>query len=624
MKLGAMTGAAVLGTFAAALSCAGNSTAQQPVELPAGRVQQIVAMLSPAPHGLGVPCANRAVWADRNAQLQNEVKRAEGIAAQPMPAWSDEDYLDFSHTGQRPRGEAMLHARQDRLVPLVLAECSEWKGRFVPAIIGTLDGLAEQPTWTLPAHDVDLSSFHRKRYRVELNSAVLADDLAEALYLLGNAIPLATQEDVRAAIVERTLDPSRAIFAGTQKEFWLRGDSNWNAVCLDGVTGAALALLPAREDRAYFAAVAEAYSQNYLKSFTSDGYSEEGIGYWSYGFTHYSLLRETLWHQTAGRIDLFRNAAVESSALFGHRFQMLPGVMADFGDARFGLSPNTGLIAYIDHAYGLQETAPTQQQRPFGESLVGIVDTWNLVPILQGTSHGSADSTTLRQYFPVAGVLVSRPATESGIAITMKGGGNGGHSHNDIGSFSIGLGLEQLLGDPGGPMAYTADTFSSKRFDSKLLNSYGHPVPMIDGHLEKDATTVKPTVLKADFSEQEDVWALDLKGAYDVPGLRSFTRTWKHTRAGRGAIEIVDDFDVASPTEIDEAIPTHGEVKVLDVHSLLFTMHGERVLVSITSPATVQVHQERINEYGNPFIRVGVKTMITGRGQIRIKIEPQP
>lgn len=619
MKLAALR--RMLGALAACAACV---SAQQPVDLAPGRVQQIAAMLPSDPRGLDVPCANRAVWSARAAQVQLELQRAIGIAAQPMPAWSDDDYLDFSRTGERPRGEAMLHARQDRLVPLVLAECTAWQGRFLPALTATLDGLAEQPTWTLPAHDVDLSSFHRRRYRVELNSAVLAGELAEALYLMGDALPEATRRRVRTAISERTLEPARAIFAGKQSEFWLRGASNWNAVCLDGVTGAALALLPDREDRAYFAAVAETYSQSYLKSFTSDGYSEEGIGYWSYGFTHYALLRETLWHQTAGEIDLFRGQAVESIAMFGQRFQMLPGVMADFGDARFGTAPNVGLISYIDYAYGLKAQPPTQPSQPFGTSLVGIVDTWNVASPIEGARSGAATVFPARQYFPVAGVLVSRPGAQGGIAITMKGGGNGGHSHNDVGSFSIGLGAEQLLGDPGGPMAYNADTFSAKRFESKLLNSYGHPVPVIAGALEKDATTVKPRVLAANFSEQADEWVLDMTSAYPVAGLRSFTRTFRHTRAGRGSVEIIDAFDLATPAEVDEALPTHGEVTVLDDHTLLFALHGERVRVSFTSTANVQVHQERIDEYGNPFLRVGLESTLRGHGEIRFRIEPQP
>ncbi|GGH17344.1 heparinase II/III family protein [Silvibacterium dinghuense] len=600
----------------------------QGVQLSSERVQQIAAMLPAAARGLDVPCSNRGIWAPRAAQLQDQIQQADSLIAEPLPAWSDEAYLDFSRTGQRPRGEAMLHARQDRLASLTMAECAQWKGRYLQALTALLDGLAEQPTWTLPAHDADLSSFHREHYRVELNSAVLADDLAEALYLLGNAIPHATQDRVRMAILERTIQPAREIYLNRSKEFWVSGATNWNAVCLDGVTGAALMTLSSSKDRAWFTAVAEKYSRNYLRSFTPEGYAIEGIGYWGYGFTHYALLREMLWNQTGGGIDLFRSQQVRNIALFGRRFQMIPGVMADFGDAHFGVKPNNSLIAYVDHAYSLGTQSlenPFSFGRPLlGQSLVAQITAWHLAPPLQRFDTATLDVDPLRDYFPGAGVLVSRPGAQGGVAITIKGGGNGGHSHNDLGAFSVGLGTEQVLGDPGGPEAYNANTFSSRRFDSKLLNSYGHPVPVIGGQLQKDATSITLRGPETHFTGAEDTWMLDLSEAYAVPALHDFTRTMKHTRAGKGNIEIVDRFSLSTPTTVEESLPTHGQVKQLDAHTLLFTMHGESVRVTIEASAPITIRQETIDEYGNPFLRVGISALLQGHAAFDMIIEPEP
>ena len=81
----------------------------------------------------------------------------------------------------------------------------------------------------------------------------------------------------------------------------------------------------------------------------------------------------------------------------------------------------------------------------------------------------------LRTDYGDAGVLLSRRRAGGDLAITIKAGGNGPHSHNDIGSYSIGLGTTQPVGDPGGPSFYTAETFSPKRLQSLLLNSYWAP-----------------------------------------------------------------------------------------------------------------------------------------------------
>jgi hypothetical protein len=591
-------------------------------ELSVQRIAQLRGELPPLEEGIGTQCSDRVAWNALANSLDATVRKAIELAQSPVPAWNDDDYLDFSRTGQRPRGEAMMHARQARLTPLVLAECATNRGTFVPALNALLDSLAAQPTWTLPAHDVDLSSFHHKRYRVELNAAGLSFELAETLYLLGDKLAPATREHVRTALEERIFESMRRMYRGDQTDFWLRGYTNWNAVCLSGVTGAALAALPSRDDRALFIAGAEHFSSNYLLSFSSDGYSEEGPGYWSYGFQHYALLREVLFHATSGKLDLFDDQRVEEIALFGRRFQMLPGVMADFGDAHYNLQPDDGLISYVDRAYGLHDKASVSSSLAHSDdTLVTELLTLfpNRIPVI---SLARTSEDPLRHYFPVAGVLVSKPQSGAALAITIKNGGNGGHSHNDIGSFSIALGNKQVIADPGGPAAYNASTFTDKRFTSLLLNSFGHPVPMIGGLLQLNATDVTTKVLRTVFEPKRDVLELDITKAYSWPTLRQLKRKMTYDRQGQDRITIEDSFVVSAPTEIEECLPTHGTFKRISDSVFLFTSETERIRVTVKSPAAISVHTEEINEYGNPFLRVGLRTRIHGSGSVKMMFEP--
>ena len=56
----------------------------------------------------------------------------------------------------------------------------------------------------------------------------------------------------------------------------------------------------------------------------------------------------------------------------------------------------------------------------------------------------------------------------------MKGGHNAEqHNHNDVGSFIVALGHSTPLVDPGAEV-YTGRTFSRRRYDSNVLNSFGH------------------------------------------------------------------------------------------------------------------------------------------------------
>ena len=49
------------------------------------------------------------------------------------------------------------------------------------------------------------------------------------------------------------------------------------------------------------------------------------------------------------------------------------------------------------------------------------------------------------------------------------------------------------------------------------MNSFGHPVPEIGGHLQLDATKVKVSVPAHAFSDTEDSMTIDMTNAYNVP-----------------------------------------------------------------------------------------------------------
>ena len=143
-----------------------------------------------------------------------------------------------------------------RLSPLVLAECAEYKGRYLPKLAEVLDSLVSAPSWTLSAHDPKLENLHGTHYYVDLNAANLADNIAETLYLLGDKIPATTRKHAMAEMERHVFVPMRQSLAKPNTDgdhngnWWLYATMNWNAVCLKGVTGAALAVLPDVQDRA--------------------------------------------------------------------------------------------------------------------------------------------------------------------------------------------------------------------------------------------------------------------------------------------------------------------------------------------------------------------------------------
>lgn len=585
-------------------------------------------MLAPQPAGFGSPCADRAAWSARADALQSLTGSAQQTLKSPLPAFDEAAYLQFTRTGDRQPMERNLHSRMDQLVPLVLAECAEYQGRYLPRIAEVMDSLAAMPSWTLSAHDPQLMNLHGVRYYVDLNAADMADNLAEALYLLGDRIPSATRAHVLAEMEKHVFRPMRSSFAQGNSaadhngNWWLYADMNWNAVCLKGVTGAALAVLPGVEDRALFVAGAERYIQHYVAGFNADGYDTEGLGYWNYGFSHFIELRENVLRATGGKIDLLGDPKMQKVALFGIQFPMMPGNSAAFGDAGVMPVADPHLLRVIGHIFQLPAEPQASGVQQLGVQHVGLTSTaLDLFPVSDDelTTPAELSGNPLQTYYADSGILISRPSAGQDLGVTIKAGGNTTHSHNDVGSFVIGLGNTQPVGDPGGPRYYTGATFGPHRLDSKLLNSFGHPVPEIDGDLQLDATKVKVTVLSHLFSAQEDRLAIDMTPAYQVASLTHFTRTVVHRRAGKGSVEIIDEIRLAKPATVIESLPTHGSWQKIDDHTLLFTTAGKQLRVTVEAPGPVTYSETKVDDYGNPFTRVQAQFSAQGESKVTMR-----
>ncbi len=587
-------------------------------ELTPARIREIAAMLDDQPSGACKPLGDRAFWEspETRARFGSSVAKAEKIAATPLPKWNDDDYLDFSRTGQRPRGEAMMNARHGRILPLALAECLEAKGRFLPAIKEALEGYADEPTWTLPAHNSDIKHYRQPGcvWNVELANTGFARELAQTLYLLGDRVEPALKNQIAEMIQTRILDPfAQALKPGAANKLgWLGNrehpvQNNWNAVCLAGIAGAAEILVPSKEARAVYLAAAEHYSQYFLNSIDEDGFNTEGVGYWSYAFDNYAILREILVHTTHGKVDLFLTPKVRNAALFGIRMRIGVNGYPFFGDARCTTLPGFKLIGYYNTALRLGLDLPKYSP----EDTYRADRLFPPTPVATGTAAVQPEDQ-LRSFYAKAGVYCGRPASGSPcqLGIGIKAGGNHDHSHNDVGSYDIVLGQTAVTGDPGGPFAYNRDTFGPKRYEFKTLNSYGHPVPVIAGHLQVDATKISPKVIDSRFTVDEDMVRIDLKPAYAVPDAREVERKMVYNRTGKGQITITDRFGFTAPKEIEEALITRGEWKQTGPKTIQLTSKdGERLEIEIQAPGDVKFSAESISEFPPTpaFTRIGIK-----------------
>ena len=320
------------------------------------------------------------------------------------------------------------------------------------------------------------------------------------------------------------------------------------------------------------------------------------------------MLRENLLQSTGGKIDLFDNPKVRNVALFGVRIVLENGAAPPFGDCRFGTKPDAGIISYCNRALGLGLVGYDKTTVRAGVA-ARCMDVFPNSASQAKPAIGTSNEVGLRTFFEKAGVLVSRPAPGSTcrMGVGIKAGGNITHSHDDIGSFAIALGDEQPVGDPGGPKAYERGMFGATRHTYKILNSFGHPIPVVAGKLQVDATKVHPKILETKFTDGEDLIRIDLAAAYDVPELKQLVRTMRFNREGAGSVTVEDRFEFSSPQTFELGLPTHGTFRQIGSDTIEFTAGKEKLLAEIRTPDGFDLTSEVIEENAPPFTRLGIR-----------------
>lgn len=603
-------------------------------QLSPARITEIESLLASTPRGFGPDYRDRATFTKLASlpAFAATIREAEKLLSAPFPAWSDERYLAFSRTGVRPDGEKMLRDRNSWLATLTWAECLENRGRFIPRLTEVIEQLVAQPTWTLPAHDRSLGGFNRTAYVVDLASSSFAHDLAQCLHLLGDKLPANLRASAHAALRQRIFDPVLVSLRGGKGHFWLRIENNWNSVCLAGVTGAALATLPDPRERAVFVAAAEHYSRNFLRGFGDDGACSEGLGYYNYGFGYYIILREEIWQATAGRLDLFKDPKVRSIATYGLRLEINPGVYPAIADCRFGTRTDPRILWYCSRVLGLglarYESADFRRPGELAHaSLYTFPNSASAARPAATPAPEIASGLGLRSYFDATGLLICRPAPGGRLGAALQGGHNDeSHNHNDVGSFTVALGGEVPVGDPGGPHAYTADTFGPLRYTKfQMFRSRTHPVPLVAGLEQIPGRAAAAKVLQTRFSADVDVFILDLAAAYKAPSLRKLVRTFTFSRKGAGALIVSDEFAFSKPESFELSLPTHGTWRRTGPATLEFTRGSETLLARIDAPGELEFTDERIDENAPAFTRLGIKLKSPARsGVVTMTFTPLP
>ena len=500
-------------------------------------------------------------WTD--AAFAYDAKKAEVALAEPIPDCSDELYLLTATTGNRDRYQKVYFRRLEMLRTLAGAARETGDDRYLKRTVGLLEAICAERSWTMPAHDLQLTNFKGTHLTIDLGSSHRALALAGVLAQLGERIPPAVRAKTMAELERRVLSPYRATNRDSADEkalarhgnWWFFGRSNWGAVCHSCVVRAALAVLPDRMDRAGFVEAAERGMRFFLESFLPDGYCTEGMGYWNYGYGHYLELTLAVRKATGGLVDYARLPRAEEAMGYAFGYTLDGSHCPVFADGGGGCA--------------------TRRFLDMGCSI------W---PEFDAMRKGPLPCRTL---FPDAQVYIGRAKR---VSFGVKGGDNAElHNHNDIGSWTLYLDGEEVAGDPGGEI-YTARTFSKDRYVSDVLNSYGHPVPRVGGELQLTGAESKAEIVRRDFTADRDVFALDISSAY--PATRgkkgALVREVVFDRAAE-SVTVTDRLRVASPVAFESAVVSYSDACPLVPTPTGATWHREEK--AIENPGKRTAHR---------------------------------
>jgi hypothetical protein len=283
--------------------------------------------------------------------------------------------------------------------------------------------------------------------------------------------------------------------------------------------------------------------------------------------------------------------------------EIVPGVYPAFADCSPRAQPDEHILAYVNRRYGfawegVEPAASARAGSSRGLFDLAVYDFPNSVSQRPaGTEAKPAHQ--LRDWFADAGILICRPRADNrqGLGVALKGGHNAEHhNHNDVGSFVVAVAGETPLLDPGSEV-YTARTFSSRRYESQVLNSYGHPVPLVAGQLQRTGRQAEARVLKTEFTDEQDTLVLDLCSAYAVEGLQKLERTFVFSRQGRGSLTVTDEVEFASPQTFGTALVTFSPPRKIDGRRLAIGDGAAAVLVEATAgDAGIKVREEELHE----------------------------
>ena len=501
--------------------------------------------------------------------LNGLICRATEEREMPQPELTDELYADFMATGVRLRFETVYFERRRRLarasVALLMEGGSEWERSFLEK----LETIFAEESWALPAHVSQASG--KDPRMIDLFAAETANLMAECLVVFDPIIPAPLQSRIRERLRRDVFENYRD---NSESFFWTKVTNNWNAVCHQGVLGAALQV----EDDAKFLTemlvTAGRHLPNFLSGYGPDGGCTEGPTYWEYGFGWFTILNEQLESRSGGELSLFANDdKIVAIAQYGTRVSLAAKKQVNFADA----APERILRPYLFDYLGTRLDLSACQSQALENYRQLVAPDFNcdgeradLLDWFRTLLHCPAElapSDALEAkgdaYFPNLAVWVVRGLDAAGNwwEVAAKGGHNDEHhNHNDLGSFIVNINGIRFITEIGAP-EYTRPYFgAATRYDFLATRTQGHSLPVLNHREQAAGSEFAARITRAEICSDTVCFEADLTKAYPQEArCRSMIRTLEFKKSA-GQLTLTDVLALDEPGLVECGLITEGAI----------------------------------------------------------------
>lgn len=510
-------------------------------------------------------------------------KQAEEECALPLPPLTDDLYAEFRQTGIRLTFERVYFDRRRILARaaisfLLCPPDDPWRERLQASMLEKFTGIFEEVSWSLPAH-VNWDSGNdsgKDPLQIDLFCAETANLMAEMLDLFGTVIPADLQTRIRQRL-------QSTVFENYLNRWfvWKEITNNWNAVCHQGVIGAALAVVDDPHFLARLLEEARRCLPAFLSGFGPDGGCTEGPGYWNYGFGWFAVLNEQLETRTGGELSLFEgNAKIRAMAAYGPRACLRGGNLVNFSDCGPTGGLRAPLAAYLGTRLGDADCrlAALESYRTLAENGIEAhserTDLFQLARLLlfcPETLPAPSGTAAADCFLPDLAVLIAHGTDARGHAwdFAAKAGHNDEHhNHNDCGSYIVNIDGIRLVSEIGSP-EYVHHFFSEKRYEFLAARTLGHSLPLINGWEQAAGREHASSVLSHTLEPGGASFRVDATACYPAEaGCRRYVRDFRFNK-NAGTLTVDDSFELERTDALETAVVTHQPV----------TLHGDFAVI---------------------------------------------